>query len=265
MWKTVLLFKVFFLFCFASFANISAPGQAFIVDGKVVEVFDGETITVQNRKKVRHTIRLAGIDAPLTSQPFGEQARVYLSGLIMHKSVKVRGTRFDDQGMLRGKVLFNGRDVNLELIIAGLAWHRAEIAGEQSERDRQLYESAEFHARRSKFNLWSDSKPVTVAKVEPTKEPAKQQSATAEQAAKQSSPTVPLRTLANPSAPSTAPAAASAAAVKIIGNRNSKIYHWSGCPGFTKVAEQNQVPFNSTAEAETAGYRAARNCSSPKP
>jgi beta-lactamase superfamily II metal-dependent hydrolase/methylphosphotriester-DNA--protein-cysteine methyltransferase len=46
----------------------------------------------------------------------------------------------------------------------------------------------------------------------------------------------------------------------VIGNKNSKIYHRLGCPGYKTVSEKNQVQFNSVEEAEKAGYRAAKNC-----
>jgi hypothetical protein len=46
----------------------------------------------------------------------------------------------------------------------------------------------------------------------------------------------------------------------IVGNRNSKIYHLSNCPDYSKVSERNRVPFKSDAEAQAAGYRKARNC-----
>lgn len=46
----------------------------------------------------------------------------------------------------------------------------------------------------------------------------------------------------------------------VIGNRNSKIYHLRGCPGYSDTSERNAVPFNSSAAARAAGYRAAKNC-----
>ncbi|MNG72057.1 Endonuclease-1 precursor [compost metagenome] len=69
-----------------------------------------------------------------------------------------------------------------------------------------------------------------------------------------------------------APAKASEAAAKpalagasaggaILGNRNSQVYHLaSGCPGYTQVAQKNQVTFGSESEAQSAGYRKAGNC-----
>jgi len=47
---------------------------------------------------------------------------------------------------------------------------------------------------------------------------------------------------------------------EIIGNRRSHIYHKPGCLDYDKVSEQNRVAFQSTAEAEKAGYHAAKNC-----
>lgn len=47
---------------------------------------------------------------------------------------------------------------------------------------------------------------------------------------------------------------------EIIGNERSHIYHKPGCPDYDKVSEQNRMIFHSAAEAERAGYRAAKNC-----
>ena len=46
----------------------------------------------------------------------------------------------------------------------------------------------------------------------------------------------------------------------VIGNRNSGIFHWPGCPGYDATAEQNVIGFADSSEAEAAGFRAARNC-----
>ena len=46
----------------------------------------------------------------------------------------------------------------------------------------------------------------------------------------------------------------------IRGNRNSKIYHLPGCPGYKTLSSANIVPFASEDEAQHAGYRKAKNC-----
>lgn len=54
-----------------------------------------------------------------------------------------------------------------------------------------------------------------------------------------------------------APAAVTSA---IIGNKNSKVYHLSSCPGYNSVSEKNRVLFKTEEEAAKAGYRKAGNC-----
>lgn len=46
----------------------------------------------------------------------------------------------------------------------------------------------------------------------------------------------------------------------IIGNRNSRVYHLPGCPGYTAVGRNNRVEFRSESAAQQAGYRRAGNC-----
>jgi hypothetical protein len=47
---------------------------------------------------------------------------------------------------------------------------------------------------------------------------------------------------------------------RIYGNKNSKIYHLSNCPDYSKISPQNRVPFHSEEEAQKSGYRKAKNC-----
>lgn len=47
---------------------------------------------------------------------------------------------------------------------------------------------------------------------------------------------------------------------EIHGNRQSKIYHLPGCPGYERMSPANVVLFTSESEAVAAGYRKARNC-----
>lgn len=46
----------------------------------------------------------------------------------------------------------------------------------------------------------------------------------------------------------------------VQGNRNSRIYHVPGCPGYGSMSPKNVVDFSSEAEAAAAGYRKAGNC-----
>src|SRR5688500_5235786 len=232
-------------------AAAAMNAQERTIAGKVTEVIDGDTIMVADDQQKTYIIRLAGIDAPEINQDYGKKARQFLSELVLEKNVTASTSKMDRNGEYVGKVLVYGQDVGLEMVIAGFAWHYKQYVNEQSDRDRQLFEAAEFHARKSRFNLWNASKPL--APWEFRKEPSEP-------------PTVELRQLSVPGSPpptatEPAPAAVPAAAAgEILGNKNSKIYHWPGCPGYTKVAEQNRVMFRTRADAEAAGFRAAKNC-----
>jgi endonuclease YncB( thermonuclease family) len=46
----------------------------------------------------------------------------------------------------------------------------------------------------------------------------------------------------------------------IVGNQQSHVYHWAGCPDYDKVSARHRIAFASREAAEAAGYRAAKNC-----
>lgn len=226
------------------FAHIALAVAAFAVCAvaqsntfRVVGVSDGDTITVLDKNKRQTRVRLAGIDAPETGQDFGNRAKQMLSSLIFGKNVQLIGDKTDRYGRRVAKVMIDGTDANLEMIKAGLAWHYKQYAKEQSIADREMYKTAEARARAGQLRLWSMPLPLAPWDYRAGR-------ATPEQAAAQ----MPELVLASGTS-------------AIIGNRNSRIYHWPGCKSYFKVAERNRVLFLSRADAEKAGYRAARNCS----
>lgn len=128
--------------------------------GQVVGVTDGDTVTVLDHQRTQHKIRLAGIDAPEKSQPFGQRAKEHLSSLVFGNAVVVETEKQDRYRRTVGKVLINGRDANLAMVVAGFAWHYKKYEGEQSPNDRLLYDSAEKEARAFRRGLWAESDPI---------------------------------------------------------------------------------------------------------
>lgn len=45
------------------------------IEGKVVGIFDGDTLTVLDAGRKQYKIRLSGIDAPEKAQPFGRRSK----------------------------------------------------------------------------------------------------------------------------------------------------------------------------------------------
>jgi len=136
------------------------PAGAEKLTGRVVAIGDGDTITILDSANTQHRIRLAGIDAPELSQTFGEQSKLSLSGLIFGKDVSVGYQKIDQYGRPVGKILLDGKDINLEQIKAGMAWHYKEYQREQGSEDRDAYAMAEDEARIARRGLWRDPNPV---------------------------------------------------------------------------------------------------------
>ena len=121
--------------------------QAETLDGYVVAISDGDTITVLDAKRQQYKIRLAGIDAPEKAQAFGERSKQHLAELVFNKLVTVEWDKFDRYSRTIGKVLVNGTDANLEQIKAGMAWWYEKYKKEQSTDDQRDYRVAEQQAK----------------------------------------------------------------------------------------------------------------------
>ena len=128
--------------------------------GRIVGVSDGDTLTLLDDAKSQHKIRLGGIDAPEKKQPFGQRSKETLSDFVYDKQVVVEWSKRDRYGRIVGKVLVDGRDVNIRMVSLGMAWHYKEYQKEQSVEDRRSYSEAEEIARSAKKGLWQDLEPT---------------------------------------------------------------------------------------------------------
>jgi endonuclease YncB( thermonuclease family) len=82
--------------------------RAELLQGKVVAIADGDTLTVLDAAKNQHKIRLSGIDAPEKRQPFGSRWKENLSRLAFDKEVTVDWQKRDRFDRIVGKVLIDG-------------------------------------------------------------------------------------------------------------------------------------------------------------
>ncbi len=138
----------------------TAQVHAEILNGRVVGVADGDTVTVLDASRQQHKIRLIGIDAPEKKMPYGNQSKQSLSDLVFDRQVQVEYNKKDRYGRTVGKIIVDGVDANLAQVKAGMAWHYKRYQREQSVADRTLYAQAEEQARASKRGLWEDADPV---------------------------------------------------------------------------------------------------------
>ena len=113
----------------------SPPAAADLLEGRVIRIADGDTLTVLDRHQVQHRVRLAGIDAPERGQPFGESSKQDLARLTFGKPVEIRWHKRDRYGRLVGQVWVvspdarcqgagcpKTLDAGLAQVTVGLAW-----------------------------------------------------------------------------------------------------------------------------------------------
>lgn len=121
---------------------------------KVVGVHDGDTITGITQANEQVKVRLDAIDAPELKQPFGQVARKALGDKVYGKTVTITTKKKDRYGRTVGHILLGKRDINLEMLEEGMAWHYREYS-----KNKRL-QQAEDDARAAKKGLWKDPDPT---------------------------------------------------------------------------------------------------------
>lgn len=144
----------------AAIALASGSANSGELEGRVVGIQDGDTLTILDVGKQQHRVRLAGIDAPEKAQAFGESAKEHLSRLAFGRQVDVRCNKRDRYGRDVCSVHVGTRDVGLEQVRSGHAWWYRDYAREQTPADRQVYAAAEQEARSARRGLWRDAAPT---------------------------------------------------------------------------------------------------------
>ena len=140
------------------FFSFSIDAKELIV--QVIKVVDGDTITILDANKEQFKIRLSGIDAPEKKQAFGNVSKQSLSEMIAGKEVTIDYNKRGRYGRIIGKVLLDSKDINLEQVKRGLAWHYKQYEREQEVGDRALYAQEEYLAQKDNLGLWKDKNPI---------------------------------------------------------------------------------------------------------
>ncbi len=134
----------------------------------IVGVTDGDTLKARCGAPGHYEalrVRLRGIDAPETRQPFGTRAKVAMSELVYMKDADLDCPRLDRYGRSVCRVKVAPRsapggprtlDAGLALVTAGLAWWYRDYAREQTPQERGQYAFAEQEVRARRAGLWRD-------------------------------------------------------------------------------------------------------------
>tara|TARA_R110000868_G_scaffold410679_2_gene699706 strand:- start:981 stop:1442 length:462 start_codon:yes stop_codon:yes gene_type:complete len=139
--------------CFIFF-HLIAPLFLFSQSGVVVSIKDGDTMVILDSLKVQHTIRVADIDCPEKGQPFSEKAKDFVSDQVFGKFVTIKPKSIDHYGRVIGFVLYDDKNLSLELLKHGFAWHYSYYSNDQEMAELEIY------ARNNKIGLWIDPNPI---------------------------------------------------------------------------------------------------------
>jgi len=126
-----------------------------VFTGTVIGIKDGDTFEILYDGQPER-VRLADIDCPEKSQPFGNNAKQFASDLCFNKTVTVTcAAKRDRYGRLIGTVVTNdGTNVNEALVKQGFAWHYLDYS------DNKEYTNMEATARKNQLGLWADKDPT---------------------------------------------------------------------------------------------------------
>ncbi len=104
------------------------------ITGRVIKVYDGDTIRVQLDNGKRETIRFLGIDTPESyktrfgyTEYLGREAKTYIKRILYNKMVRIESFKRNDDlyrdryGRILGYVYCGTQDISLQLLEKGLA------------------------------------------------------------------------------------------------------------------------------------------------
>ena len=201
------------------------------LNGEVTLVRDGDTLTVKTKRDRAYKVRLADIDAPEISQPFGKPSRRLVKDLALKKTVRVNYIFKDKYGRLIGDVFLpDGKLLNEEILKAGLAWHYRVKHPHSS-----FLEKLEYKAWKKKLGLWVQEGPV------PPWEFRRENKFPSPPSKKENMDYDLFLTYG------------------ILGNPKTRVYEWPECKGYPKDTK-GYIHFGNRLDAETFGYRASIRC-----
>lgn len=125
------------------------------LSAKVVGIKDGDTVVVLDSLNNQTTLRLAEVDCPEKSQPFGTKAKQFTSDQIYRKEIKYIVTDIDRYGRSIAMIYYDDKKyLSAELIKNGLAWHYKRYS---TSKELANFENS---ARLQKVGLWHDKSPI---------------------------------------------------------------------------------------------------------
>ncbi|QOW10284.1 nuclease [Kaistella flava (ex Peng et al. 2021)] len=120
------------------------------ITGKIIGIKDGDTVVVLLDGNIQKTLRLAEVDCPENTQPFGKNAKQFTSDQIFGREVKFIETDTDRYGRTIAKIYYSDKYLSAEIIKAGFGWWYYHYSNDKNLGVLQQ------QAKDKKIGLWHD-------------------------------------------------------------------------------------------------------------
>lgn len=227
--------RVMITFLGMAFLLFGTECFAVVLSGKVIDVTEGDTLTIKSSRNLLVKVRLKEVDAPQSGQTFGRQARQWVEDLVLGKKIAVKYDSVDRYGRAIGEVILpKGLILNKELLRLGYAWHyRVHFPVDESLRE------LEYLAWKKKSGLWVDPSAL------PPWEFRRENDSPSEPPTKFSD--VDYDSIFN---------------YGLLGHLETKLFLWPDCRNYPRD-NQGFVVFASKQEAKTSGFKMSPHCTAP--
>ena len=108
--------------CLFVFSAQASSHLADSLEGRVIKITDGNTLTVMLPENAQLKVQLAGIDAPEKNQPHYQIAKQALSDKVFIEDVRVEIVSWEKSNLAIANIVLNGEYVNSWMVAEGHAW-----------------------------------------------------------------------------------------------------------------------------------------------
>jgi endonuclease YncB( thermonuclease family) len=119
------------------------------IQGKLIDIDDGDTFTLMTSDHTAYKLRLKGVDCPEKGQDYAKVAKQFTYDFCNGKIVTANLCNLDKYGRHIADVFANNQSLNQFLVSNGLAWHYKKYS------DDKLLAQLEKNARAARINIWS--------------------------------------------------------------------------------------------------------------
>jgi len=229
------------------------PAAARTLSGKVIKVFDGDTFLVRIQGQ-EEQVRLREIDAPevthrkkVGQEPWGRRAGEFARSLVGGKTVVLEieeGDERDKYQRLLAYVFLGQKFINREMISSGNAFF---FGGSYRGKRAAELQEAEERAREKGLGVWDKKNGLRERPQEFRRRTQQDEGLFTK-----------FRGLIRGEDQKASPKEFPVPENKVVANKRSMIYHLPGSPAAARVSPRNRVLFDTSEEAEKAGFHRAK-------